>query len=71
MGVRVAETLDGKPILKLNKPRDSDGPHTHTHKTLNHYIFLSDEFGRRVRGKYDGPKINDYDKFCKYFVNFF
>ena len=26
----------------------------------------SDEFGRKVRGKYDGPKINDYDKFCKY-----
>ncbi|XP_055900297.1 twitchin-like isoform X6 [Biomphalaria glabrata] len=24
---------------------------------------LEDEFGRRVRGKYDGPKINDYDKF--------
>ncbi|XP_070200689.1 twitchin-like isoform X4 [Littorina saxatilis] len=22
-----------------------------------------DEFGRKVRGKYDGPKINDYDKF--------
>lgn len=25
-----------------------------------------DEFGRKVRGKYDGPKINDYDKFCKF-----
>ncbi|ESO91797.1 hypothetical protein LOTGIDRAFT_121777 [Lottia gigantea] len=24
---------------------------------------MEDEFGRRVRGKYDGPKINDYDKF--------
>uniref|UniRef100_A0A0B7BN15 Uncharacterized protein n=1 Tax=Arion vulgaris TaxID=1028688 RepID=A0A0B7BN15_9EUPU len=22
-----------------------------------------DEFGRRIRGKYDGPQINDYDKF--------
>ncbi|RUS77263.1 hypothetical protein EGW08_014977, partial [Elysia chlorotica] len=22
-----------------------------------------DEFGRKIRGKYDGPKINDYDKF--------
>ena len=34
-----------------------------------HTFFLSsltDEFGRKVRGKYDGPKINDYDKFCKY-----
>ncbi|XP_076471204.1 twitchin-like [Babylonia areolata] len=24
---------------------------------------LEDEQGRKVRGKYDGPKINDYDKF--------
>ncbi|KAK3703484.1 hypothetical protein RRG08_024788 [Elysia crispata] len=24
---------------------------------------LEDEFGRKIRGKYDGPKINDYDKF--------
>ncbi|KAL8579176.1 hypothetical protein ACOMHN_010760 [Nucella lapillus] len=24
---------------------------------------LEDEFGRKVRGKYDGPKINDYDRF--------
>ncbi|XP_071104533.1 twitchin-like isoform X3 [Haliotis cracherodii] len=24
---------------------------------------MEDEFGRKVRGKYDGPKINDYDKF--------
>ncbi|CAL1540886.1 unnamed protein product, partial [Lymnaea stagnalis] len=24
---------------------------------------LEDEFGRRVRGKYNGPQINDYDKF--------
>ena len=29
-------------------------------------VVSSDEFGRKVRGKYDGPKINDYDKFCKY-----
>ncbi|XP_059156398.1 twitchin-like isoform X4 [Physella acuta] len=24
---------------------------------------MEDEFGRKLRGKYDGPKINDYDKF--------
>jgi hypothetical protein len=27
--------------------------------------FISDEFGRKIRGKYDGPKIADYDKLCK------
>ena len=32
---------------------------------LNTFLYISDEFGRRVRGKYDGPKISDYDKFCK------
>lgn len=25
-----------------------------------------DDEGRRKRGKYDGPKIDNYDKFCKY-----
>ena len=29
------------------------------------FCVLLDEFGRRIRGKYDGPKINDYDKLCK------
>lgn len=38
---------------------------------MNQRLCFPDEFGRRVRGKYDGPKINDYDKFCKYlFITF-
>ena len=28
---------------------------------------LYDELGRRIRGKYDGPKIDNYDKFRKSF----
>ena len=31
---------------------------------------FSDENGKRIRGRYDGPKINDYDKFCMCFVLF-
>ena len=30
-----------------------------------YYLYFADEFGKRIRGKYTGPKINDYDKFCK------
>ena len=33
---------------------------------------LYDELGRRIRGKYDGPKIDNYDKFRKcnlYIIN--
>ena len=30
-------------------------------------IFVAvDADGKRIRGKYDGPKISDYDKFRKY-----
>lgn len=50
------------PSLSFNK--------IHVYFEVWWLVFLlgsfSDEFGRRVRGKYDGPKINDYDKFCKY-----
>jgi len=33
--------------------------------TSHYVVFLTDDFGRRQRGRYDGPKIADYDKFCK------
>ena len=34
----------------------------------NQYDFelFTDELGRRIRGRYDGPKITDYDRHCKY-----
>lgn len=59
----IAENLFGKsepcePTGIIHTPDESDSG---KHKPSLGY----DEYGRRVRGKYNGPKIDNYDKFFK------
>nr|KAG5709145.1 hypothetical protein BaRGS_028601 [Batillaria attramentaria] len=55
----IAENFYGRSEpCETTEPIKTEGPEDARKKKG-----MEDEFGRKVRGKYDGPKINDYDKF--------